>query len=44
MKSLVNRYGKYADPKYAKIVWVLLGLVAMIVAGGAPTGPGGSGG
>jgi len=41
MKNLVARY---ANPMYARIVWVLLGLVALILAGGAPTGPAGPGG
>ena len=44
MKNLFNRYGIYADPKYLKIAWVLMGLVALILAGGAPTGPAGPGG
>lgn len=44
MKTLVGRYGKFVSPTYAKIVWVLIGIVATILAGGAPTGPAGSGG
>ena len=41
MKNMIARY---ADPRYAKIAWVLIGLVGLIIAGGAPTGPSGPGG
>lgn len=41
MKNLVARY---ADPKYAKIAWTLIGLIGLILAGGAPTSPSGPGG
>lgn len=41
MKDLI---AKYADPRYAKIAWVLIGLFGLIMAGGAPTGPSGPGG
>jgi hypothetical protein len=41
MKNLIT---KYADPRCAKIAWVLIGLVGIILAGGAPTGPAGPSG
>jgi len=39
-----NHLARFADPKYMKIAWVLMGIVALILAGGAPTGPAGPGG
>lgn len=41
MKNLI---AKCADPRYAKVAWVLIGLVGIVLAGGAPTGPSGPGG
>ncbi len=40
MKTL---FAKLADPRYAKVAWVVLGLIGLIIAGGAPTGPSGPG-
>jgi hypothetical protein len=39
-----NLFAKCADPRIARIAWVLIGLVGIIIAGGAPTGPSGPGG
>ena len=39
-----NWIAKYADPRYAKVAWVLIALISIILAGGAPTGPSGPGG
>ncbi len=39
-----NLLAKCVDPRIAKIAWVLIGLVGIIIAGGAPTGPSGPGG
>ncbi len=41
MKNII---AKCADPSIAKIAWVLIGLVCIIIAGGAPTSPSGPGG
>lgn len=39
-----TRLGKIADPRYTKILWVIISLLALVLAGGAPTAPGGPGG
>lgn len=39
-----NLLAKCADPRAARIAWVLIGMIAIIMAGGAPTGPSGPGG
>jgi hypothetical protein len=41
MKHVIT---KYADPRYAKIIWALVGIIGLILAGGAPTSPSGPGG
>ena len=45
MKSFkVGVISKLTDARYTKVLWVLLSIAALAIAGGAPTGPGGSGG
>lgn len=41
MKALHNLWIRYATPQNAKVLLILLSLVAMVIAGGAPGAGGG---